>query len=328
MARALVQEKDWPAEALPVAERIRLLGFGVRYTPDHKLADISKRVQVRDEEALAPTREVGRYTQGMRNGDKFPPAIITADGYLVDGATRTEAARRAGKDTFHAFVLDQKYEGAPETMIQQLKTLGGAFNLTHGRGMSPSNIERVIDAVTEEDDRPRDIARKLHISESTVSTVLNGKKARNRAERLGVELNGTFTASHMKLFGGKSEKYTDPVFAGLVSLAQDAHLSVPASNDLCKRLEAVGTESDRLTILEAERASYHEIIAGAASMPSRAAKLRRSLGFLNGQEDPDRLVELNPEASDDHSRAIREAIEKLQKIQAAQYRLEITRPAR
>lgn len=325
MARAFVSDKDLPPEASALAERIRLLGFDWVYVPDHRLASLAKRVQVRDTAAVAPPRETARYALALQRGDVMPPVVVTADGYLVDGATRTEAARKLGWTSYPAFRLNVNYEGAPTALVQQLVMLGSAFNLTHGRGMSPTNIEAVIEAVTEEDDSPRDIARKLHISEVTVAGVMNAAKARKRAANLDIQVGEFLTSSHLRVFGGKSAKYTDPVFKEFFTLAQDAHLTISAVQDLARQLEAEGTEQARMDILAAERASYQGVIDGASSVPSRAAKLRRSLGFLNAQDDPGLLVELSPAAAEDHIRSLTVARERIDRVIAAQRRVEGSR---
>jgi len=325
MAKAFRSEKDLPPEAAVLAERIHLLGFGWTYIPEHRLAELAKRVQVRDTAAVAPPRETHRYALALQRGDVMPPVVLTADGYLVDGATRTEAARKIGWTSYPAFQLDVNYETAPPAMVQQLIMLGSAFNLTHGRGMSTANIEAVIEAVAEDDDSPRDIARKLHISDVTVAGVMNAAKARKRAAKLGIQVSEFLTSSHLRLFGGKSIKYTDPVFSEFFTLAQDARLTISAVQDLARQLEAEGSESAKLGILRAERASYQGVIDGVSDNPSRAAKLRRSLGFLNGQDDPGLLVELSPAAADDHVRALTVARERLDRVLAAQRRVETSR---
>jgi len=326
MARAITQMKDLPPEAVPVAERIHLLGFGWRYFPEHPLADVSRRVQVRDVEALAPPVQVSRYAQAMKNGDKFPPAILTQDQYLVDGATRTEAARRLKGTAFHAFVLDVNMEGSGEAMERQLKILGGSFNNTHGRGMSIANVERLVDAVSEDDDSYRDIARKLHIPESTVATVMLARKTRKLAEKLGVELNGTLTASHLKLFGGKIQKYTQPVWGAFLQLVQDAHMSLPQTVEVSKGIEAAADEPERMKILSDTRVSYEPVIrTGISQAPSRSAKLRQTLGYTLNAENLDLMVELDPAKAAEHSRVLDEVIERLNKVRAAQTRLDFAR---
>lgn len=319
MARATISKKDLPGTAQVVVDRVELLGHGWSYAASRPLADTARRVQVRDEEALAPPREVAKYAQLLRKGVRMPPVIITRDGYLVDGSTRTEAARKIGLVTFPAVILDVNYENAPETMVHDLIILGAAFNLSHGRGMSAANVERVIAQVADEDDSPAELARKLGISSSTATTVINMMKARKKAAALGVKLDESLSISHLKLLGGKLAKYTDPVMRELMLLTQDAKLSTPDAVSLCRRLEALSTEPARLEALEAERASYAEVINGDGNpQPSRAAKLRQALGYLIKQSDPARLIEMAPAARANHVRVLDAASRQLQAVIAAQ----------
>jgi hypothetical protein len=325
LARVVTSKDQLPPYAQAYVARIEEFGFGWRFVAEHKLGDISRRVQVRDEEKLAPLGDVSKYAQAMRRGDQFPPVFLTADGYLIDGNTRTEGARKIGWRTFPAFELDVLYEQATPAQKRQLKYFGSGFNLTHGRGMSTAYLLHIIDDLTLEDDTPREMARRLHISENTANTLLNAAKARKRAERLNVKLNDGLTNSHLRLFGGKSQLFTDPVFAQFILLAQDAHLTISATTDLSRRLVAAGTENERLNILADEREGYHEIIMGGATGPSRAAKLRQSLGYLIGQSDPDDLAELDPRAAETHVKTLVEAARRIGEAIEAQERVERSR---
>jgi hypothetical protein len=325
MARAYINKEDLPPYAQAYVARIEEFGFGWRFVTEHKLGDITRRVQVRDTDKLAPVGDVNKYAQAMRRGDQFPPVFITTDGYLVDGNTRTEAARKLGWRGFPAFELDVLYEQAPDSVKRQLVYLGSGFNLTHGRGMNTANLMHIVDAISLEDDTPREMARRLHINQSTANTLLNAAKARNRAQRLGIKLDDRLTNSHLKLFGGKSQLYTDPVYAQFILLAQDARLSIAATTDLARRLTNAGTENERLVILADEREGYQEVITGGATNPSRAAKLRQSLGYLIGQDDPTDLAELEPRAAATHVKTLVEAAARLNEVIEAQRRVEASR---
>jgi hypothetical protein len=325
MAKAIVREADLPPYAQALPSRINAFGFSWKFVPEHRVGDVSRRVQIRTIGQHAPQRETSSYEQALRRGDQFPPVIFTADGYLVDGSTRTEAVSRVGWPTFPAFVLDVKAEGAPESVRKQLIALGAGFNATHGKRMNAANFAGIIDVIGEEDDSPKDLAKRLHIPESTANTLLNAAKAKRRADRLGVELNGTLTNSHLKLFGGKSQQFTDPVFAEFLRLAQDAHLTLAATTDLAKRLAVTGTERERIALLKAERRGYRTVIDGGAAHPSKAAKLRQTLGFLIGQNDADALAELDPNASQLHVQTLRDAARALDNAILAQQRVELHR---
>ena len=325
MARAIVRKEDLPPYAQAYVARIESFGFKWRFVAEHRLGDIARRVQVRDIEKLAPTGDVNNYAQAMRRGDQFPPVFMTADGYLVDGNTRTESANKIGWRTFPTFELEVLYEQAPDSVKRQLKYLGSGFNLTHGRGMNTANLMHIIDDLALEDDTPREMARRLHINENTANTLLNAAKARKRAQRLGIKLDNRLTNSHLKLFGGKSQLYTDPVFAALVQLSQDARLSIAATTDLARRITVAGTENERLTILADERQGYQDVIVGGAGRPSRAAKLRQSLGYLIGAADAEELAELEPAAATGHVTMLIAASRRLTEVIEAQQRVERSR---
>jgi hypothetical protein len=191
--------------------------------------------------------------------------------------------------------------------------------------MSTANLMHIIDDLTVEDDTPREMARRLHINENTANTLLNAAKARKRAQRLGLKLNDNLTNSHLKLFGGKSALYTDPVYAAFLQLAQDARLSIAATTDLARRLTVAGTENERLTLLADERQGYQDVIVGGAGRPSRAAKLRQSLGYLIGSDDAEELAELEPGAADAHIKTLVAASRRLTEVIEAQQRVERSR---
>jgi len=324
MARGIIKKESLPDYAQASAPRIEVFGFNWAFFPDWKIADPDHRVQIRPIEQLAPPREVSKYAVDLKRGDRMPPVIMTNDGYIVDGNTRTEACRKIGRKTYPTFILDVNYSDATESQRKQLQTLGASFNLTHGRGMNMTAVAAIIESITYDDTSPKQLATQLHISENTANTYLNAAKTRRRARRLGVELNGALTNSHLRLFGNKAKHFSDPVFKNFIELTQDAHLTVPATTMLAKRLEVMGEENERLDLIATEREAYSNVIQGGEGNPSKAAKLRQSLGFLI-REDADVLAEQNPLAARLHTKTIRQAYEQLEKIMNAQIQVERAR---
>jgi hypothetical protein len=313
--------KRLPDTAQTTAARIELLGFGWVYQEDARLGDLSRRVQVRDMDALAPPGEVSKYATDLKRGDIMPPVIQTRDGYLVDGNTRTQAAIKAGWPYFPAFILDVDFETAPEAMRKQLVILGSAFNLTHGRGMSRKNIERVIQAVASPGDKAKDIAEKLHISQSQVTSVLNVTRARKRAEQLGVDVSDeeAVSVSHLRMLGGRTVRYTDPVYREFVTLIRDGRMSVKDAKELGTKIEGLTNEDDKLAVLDEERVARRDIIAGGAKKPALSAKLRQTLGFaISNGDEPGNLVELAVASRPLHRRTLVDTISILQKVLAEQ----------
>lgn len=319
MATAITDRRHLPDYAQATASRIELLGFRWRFLEDAHLADISRRVQVRDITALAPHNEVARYAQALKRGDLMPPVILTKDLYLVDGNTRTEAARKANWSYFPAFVLDEKFQEAPEALLKRFITLGAASNLTHGRGMSRENIAMVIAAVMTPGEPAKDVAAKLHIPVSTVSSVLNVQKAKDKLTSLGVDTSdeSRLTPSHLRTIGGQLPRYTDPVLVKYAELIRDGQLTTTDARALGKRLTEAGTEEEKLDLILNERGARRDIISGQSSKPQPSAKLRQTLGFLLGSTPGD-MIEFNHEMRSQHRRILYDAVDQLNKVIAAQ----------
>ena len=53
----------------------------------------------------------------------MPPIVVTKDGHLVDGNTRTAAALHNKYPSIQALVLTDNYEGATEKVEQRLRLL-------------------------------------------------------------------------------------------------------------------------------------------------------------------------------------------------------------
>jgi hypothetical protein len=333
--RYVTMEKDLPPYAAETVQRVKELGFGWRFSEHCALAEPGKRIQVRNIKYLAPPGEVSRYAQSLRHGDLMPPVIMTADKYLVDGHTRTEAARKIGWDTFQTIVLDVKYEDITAPMYKQLLKLGTGFNNTHGRAMNAQNLADLIEQIADEDERPRDLARELHLPDNMTATVVNAVKARRRANALGVTLTGVLSNSHLKMFGAKSDRYTGPVFMEMLALSQDARLTTPQVFDLMKRVDGVDTEAGRMALLRSERDAFTDVIRqyrGRSSdvprrAPSRSGKLRQYLGYLVNTA-PDKLVELNLAEAEHHLASMENARENLNKVIDLQKNLNATRNER
>lgn len=313
-----------PSWAQEAGRRIELMGFHFRFHEDYSLWDTGKHLQVRDDEELAPQRTVREYAEQMKAGDQFPPAILTGDGYLVDGATREEAARRIGKRTFPAFILDEVlYEDAPEPLQEKLVTLAAMMNITHGNRLSESSKMRVIEYIAQlkgADATPDDIARQLHISKSYVANILWAKKAQERAGDLGVSLESErpLSVTHLARLGSSSARLNNEPWAALARLVVNGMLSTTEQLQITRRLNECDTDDQRLKLIDAERQSRHFVTQGFNRRPPLSAQLRQHLGFILKNE-PGQMVEVaTPEAGEDQYRQIQAAIAMLQQVAARQ----------
>lgn len=305
-----------------------------RYAPNHELADPGLGHQVRGDKDRAPRHRVAQYAEVMkdftlrRDEMLFPPVVFTADGYLIDGWTRTEAARKLGWMTFPAIVLLDSYSNADEARLDKFELLGGALNLDHGNNLSPADTERLVLNVSKGMDltapgAAAEIAKRLGISRTWVSNLLNAQTAYKRAENSGIDLSKavapTITRTHMAFLGNNADKLTRPVFEALLKLTIDAKLSTTDMPALARRVFACEEQQEKLDLLDSERASLDGVIKGHSARPNDAARLRRALGNITKYKlNPGLAVEDNPKTAGDHEQVIDNAIAVLYSIKSAQ----------
>lgn len=322
----LTKRTDLPDLALPTVELVERFGFS-NWRFDYEYStpqDSARRVQVRDERHYAPAAMVTQIAASMRRGDKMPPIVVTADGYLVDGNTRSEAAKHNRFPAVHAVILSDRYEGASDGVRRRLHLLGAAFNTRNGKGIDRSEIAIAVQEIG--NDRSYDasrIAELLGVTDSQVRNILAEKRARDRAERHGVHLNGSVPGTQLRRLGQSSEKLNDQPFVELVRLTQDCGLTSNELSDLIGKCRGSGSDDAALALLVQERAARAEQIAEfrarGKAKPPYSAQLRQRLGFLlQHEDDPSRFVEYSPNLADDHRQQVTRAIDVLRRVLDAQ----------
>ncbi len=339
MAPPMRKIGSFPGQAQGTALKIVLAEFPegtFHFAPNQNLADPSMGMQIRDDENRAPSKRVAHYREMMkpytlnRSDLLMPPVVFSADGYLLDGWTRTEAARGLGWMTYPAIVLDDNYQGAPDALVEKFHTLSAMLNLTHGTGLSTAETERAILLVAkgielESAGAVVELARKLQISRSWAANLLASRTANERAAKLGIDLSGAgwITRTHMADLGNWRDKLTDPVFTALLKLVRDAKLSTMAQRTLAKQVFSMDTEPEKLALLAGELSSLDSVVNGHHGRPSDAAKLRQALGKVTRyQVNPGQAVETIAGGSATHVEAIDNAIAVLYTIRNEQLKLD------
>ncbi len=314
-----------PDEAKPLLEEFRNLGFGSwSFDTAGRMPDVTRRVQVRNIDKLAPPVEVSRYALAYERGDKLPPVVVTRDGFLVDGATRVMGALKAKKSSISQFTIGADWEGGAEMVKKRFIGLGTALNMRHGRKMDDANIMDLILLVAQEGEAARTLAARLHCSESTVNGALAQKRAIDRAIRLNVAPEG-LKGSHLKSLGGKTQ-LTDPVWTALVELTRDAGLTVTELGEIAREVTERSTQDAKLEAIAAERKSRADQIRGISRRPTRAGVVRRGLGaLLQAELEPATAVELDPQAAERYIDFLRRSRRTIDDILAEQARVESSR---
>lgn len=325
MARAITDiralQRAYP-DAVPIARRIDELGIQWYYLDEGPVPERDKRLQVRDISELAPELEVSQYAAAYRRGDVLPPIVVTDDCVVVDGNTRTEAARRAELDSLPQFVLRIHYATAPEIQIQAMLKLAAGLNQTNGRRMPNNTVVRIVTMVARDGDDPATLAAQLNCSVDTVRGVLNMNKAKARAREMSLD-TAVLSDKHWRVLGNKNAKLNNDVLAAVVRLTAAAQLTAAEMTTVCKGTERIYSDEGKLAYLKEEETANRDRIKGVTKKPTRSAHARLVLGqVLKLGEDPAGAVEMIPDLRSGHLRRLEAAIDALEKVRKAQLDLE------
>lgn len=332
----ITNPRSLPDSAKITAARLALAGFPQgtwAYDSHHGLADPDRVVQVRNIKGIAKNAKVDRYATAMepytlrRDQLLMPPVVFSGDGRLIDGNTRTAAARKLGWTEYPAFILGYPYDNAPASLVKQFTKLAALSNLEHGDNLDRGEIEGIVDRLLDDDTSARDLALQLGIARSTVQGIAWARIARTRAERLHREGNLVdisaphITRTHLADLGRADKKILDPVWVKLMELTVKAKLSSNEQRDVLRRLDAATTEPAKLALIAGELGGSEGIASGRASKPNQASQLRQALGKVNGK-NPGDLLETNPERFELHRSMMQTAIRALQEAYDRQVRME------
>lgn len=308
----------------PVAELVERFGFHWTFDYAYPVPDPAHRLQIRNSSNLAPTAMVTPLKEAMKRGDKIPAVVVTEDGYIIDGNTRCEAARKGGFPTVHALVLDVKYEGCRESENRRLHALGAGFNARNGKGIDRHEIQAAVDIIGSDPTYTATrIAALIGTTETTVQGYLAEKKAKERAASLELHVNGSINATKLRKLGVLSDHLNDEPFKALFSLVEDTGMSVGEIADVARRARAEKSDSGALGVFSQERQARQsqiaEYTASGKSTPPKAAMLRQRLGFILSYEgNPSELAEHNPTQAQSHIDQAERAIAVLQKMVRSQ----------
>lgn len=290
--------------------------------------DSARRVQVREGEHYAPKENVERYAVQMGEANAFPPVIVTADRYIVDGNTRVGAKllRRAKfKDDVYlpAIVLDVAYEGARPQVRAELEALAATLNSQNGQALTVRERRAFTAKLIGLGWKNEQIARAIGIATGGVTQVKQEIDAQARLTKVGIATTGVKDAGLRALGRKEVLALNDQPFKVLAGLAGEAGLNATEIGELAKQAKATGSDTDALDVLSkayaemGDRIKEHSLTG--ASKPPLARQLRQHLGFINKYAaDGAELIETNVAASEHHTDVVRTAIEVLTRVLAAQ----------
>lgn len=337
MVKVFTNRQDVPEYGRQVVDVVERLGFtDWEYVPLHPIPEANRRVQVREEEHLAPSTSVAQLRVAMKNpASKIPPVVVSRDGYQIDGNSRAEAARKNGATTFPAIVLKEDFQGASPDVKKRMHLLGAALNTRHGKGIDRNEIRQAVLVVGADGGySSANIASLLNITASTVEGIFDELRAQERAKDLGIDLpENSMSATSLRLLGANAKMHDEPL-SGLMKFAVASGAGQTELRQLINKIKAAPSDAQALALIKSEREVWEPQIAkrraeaaergdNGKPKPFKApltAQLRQHLAFVL-DKNADDFVERVPTRIEGHLSDIRHAVTVLKQVIALQAEL-------
>jgi hypothetical protein len=306
---------------------IERLGFKWQDEPQFELGKLStdRRVQVRESEHYAPKAQVAQYAVQMKE-TVFPPIIVTANDWLVDGNTRV-GGYEVNKVKFgHALVLDVEY-GKSAKVDADLHALAATLNQQGGQRLTPAEARSVAVTLVERGWKNDAIGRATGVKHGVVNNIRREIAAHEKFAKVGFKDAKKLGPSALRTFGMEPQiSLNDVPFKKLVELSVDANLGPAEVRELAGEMKKTGSDAGMITFIDNKRAEMSERIREHGLMgngkPPASSQLRRHLGYINAHAAiPSVLVERSPAAMEEHLRACQEAVQVLTTVITAQEKL-------
>lgn len=289
---------------------------------------VDKRVQVRtshEEGTFAPREEVERYAIQMGHS-AFPPVIVTADGWIVDGNTRVGARLKRGEKFSPAILLTESWDGASEKRQHELHALGATLNCQNGRTLSRDERRANVEHLLALGWTAENIERVLGIKPNTTRDIARELDAEKRIAKVGASPNGgpKVRGAALRALGRSVPlSINDQPYKELVTLAADADFKAAEVKGLADLVKEAGSDAAALNLLADQRVEHGERIKHTkltgAGRPPQSAQLRQALGrIFSAESDPGSYVERNPDMADEHVARLRRGVAVLEAVIAAQ----------
>jgi hypothetical protein len=276
----------------------------------------ARRVQVREVPHYAPKEAVERYAIQMAHS-QFPPIVVTADDYIVDGNTRIEATLLRDNKFFPAFVLDVPYRGGSEKQANELHALAATLNSMNGTPLTAKEVRIQAKAFIELGWKAEQIARAIGVKPTSVTAVKKEIDAAAKLQHVGMDPNGSLRGASLRALGSKDAlSLNDVPFKELAKLSADAGLNMGEIVSTAKEIKTIGSDTgqvDKLTALRTELGDRirEQKLTGSAK-PPKGRQLRQHLGFvLNHEGREPELIETDPKVADQHYATVEKAIKVL-----------------
>lgn len=313
-----------------IGAEVEQIGLQWTLIPQYEIGslDLAKRVQVRDShhaDAFAPKEHAERYAIQMKQS-VFPPGVVTKDGWLVDGATRTAGCIINGTPHFPFVELDVEWEKAPERTRREIRVLAETLNCANGLPMTAQERRAAIDDMLALNFRQEQIARRLGVTTSTVTAAKREAEAKTRLAAAEVDGSGIKPAALRALGTRDVLALNDAPYRELADLASQAGMKSAEIAETARTARVAGSDDGALEVISNVRSALSDRIRqkaltgkASASPAPQSRQMRLHLGFINaraGQEQA--LAETDPAHVDDYVAMLDKAIAVLNKVRYIQ----------
>ena len=256
------------------------------YVESYPRPEASRTVQFRSElTSRTKASKARRFAQSMKDGDKFPPMVVTEDGWVLDGLHRRDAMELRKIPASGVIRIERHYEGAPVALQDQFAMMAAKLNQRNGDRMTAREMEDLIASLSGHN-QAGDIAKLAGVSVATVKDIMSAKKARDKARDTGLETTH-ISRTALKSVGTRLGEFTDPSFAEFISLLEKSRVTAAESVHIMDRMAGLGTEQEKVELLRAERtarASQESGVRKGVPLPQQA-RMHWAF-FLTHQNDP------------------------------------------
>lgn len=308
-------------EAGRVIASLKEHGLSWDFTPDGRIPDLSRWIQVRPIEQFHLPMQSKKYKVAYLRNKPVPPIVVTADGVGIDGANRTSGALEAGLAIIPQFRLRIKYEEATDSQRRQLILFATAANNEHGLGMSKAANATLIRDFSKDGKTVKQLASELNVSESLVSAVLAEDRGVARLNNLGIQMEDGLRPSHVQKLGWKSRELNNAVMLKVAELTRDSHLSVGELEDLLRQLAKLTSDEDKLAAVAQAAADYgprlRQVVRRADNFGGKLRQRGKSM-LLVIEKDPGSAIELDARYVEDHLKMLDLLIVKLEEVRKEQ----------
>jgi hypothetical protein len=299
----------------PAIVEIERLGFGWSEVADFDLTRLSvdRRVQAREAEHYAPKETVEQFAIAMGE-TAFPPIVVTADDWIVDGNTRVGAKLRRKEKFSPAIVLDVAYSGASRKQEHLLHALAATLNQMGGLRLTPKEVRKVAARLIELGWKTEQIGRAIGLAPGGVTQVKKEIEAATKLKRVGLDSNGSIKGASLRALGAKDVvALNDVPFRELAKLAADAGLNASEINSTAKDARSSGSDTGAVDMISNLRTELGDRIQErkltGIGKPPVSRQLRQHLGFVTkfaGREHE--LLETDPKVHATHTEALTNAV--------------------